>query len=578
MTSFCRICFAANVKMYDLQKSYLKGFYEKLINYDMNEDIINICYICYSVLKKSHNFMLQAIQSNDLLNQLTYKNIEIQNKRLKHNNIFNLNNVILDNVIIINETESLKEERDVKEEYEIELDDTTSIDFKLTDTADVKPSDSEDDVPLSTLNLNNKNNDKTKSKKKRIKFADIKVDAREIILTEEEQVSDMQARARSLNYLNSPYKCNLCYRGFIDPVAYGKHRDKHDEKNGAHKCAICHLRYASGRLMRAHVISTHSRRYECNVCKQLTHTRHQAKEHEQWHNGHTFLCKLCGQIFRKSSSYLTHLRKSHASKHICVSCGASFVSAYGLRVHVAKAHRGDVDTKKDEPISDSFCTECKIQFKTVDAWKRHVIAAHYVFEGKGATCPICKEHVSEAHRFSHMRTHTMRVHAHEFERTPAMTTLSCDHCESKFFNLTKLRTHIKRVHLGYKYDKNIVCETCGKHCTSTAALQYHQRRHSGERPYACPQCSMRFRCREHARIHYRTHSGERPCSCPVCGKAFTQKPALNRHYAIHTGSKPFECQYCAKTFSQSSSLKAHIKTVHLKIPRKASQVVENKIC
>ncbi|XP_038221365.1 zinc finger protein 14-like [Zerene cesonia] len=544
--------------------------------------------------------MLQAIKSNELLNQLAHKDVKTQTDGLKHN-FFNLKIVVLDKIIINNDPESVKEEReDVKEEFEIELDDTASIDYKLSGIANVKPSDSEDDVPLSSLN--DKNPVKNERKRKRRKFAEIKVDAREIILTEEEQITDMQTRARSLNYLNSPYKCDLCYRGFIDPIAFGKHRDKHDEKNGAHKCKICHLRYMSGRLLRAHVISTHSRRYECNICKQLTHTRHQAKEHELWHNGHTYLCKLCGQRFVKSSSYLTHMRKSHASEHICVSCGAGFVSAYGLRMHASKSHRGDVDTKKDEPISDSFCAECKIQFKSVDAWKKHVIAAHYVFKGKGATCPICKEHVSEAHKFSHMRTHTtMRAHAHDYERTPAMTTLSCDHCESKFFNLTKLRTHIKRVHLGYKYDKNIVCESCGKHCTSTAALQYHQRRHSGERPYACPQCAARFRCREHARIHYRTHSGERPYSCPVwcreharihyrthsgerpyscpvCGKAFTQKPALNRHYAIHTGSKPFECQYCAKTFSQSSSLKAHVKTVHLKIPRKVSQVVDNKIC
>jgi hypothetical protein len=60
-------------------------------------------------------------------------------------------------------------------------------------------------------------------------FLGIKPDAKEIILTKEEQLEQMVERSKSLNYINSPYKCDLCYKGFVDAKAYDNHKEKHDE-------------------------------------------------------------------------------------------------------------------------------------------------------------------------------------------------------------------------------------------------------------------------------------------------------------------------------------------------------------
>ncbi|XP_022833877.1 zinc finger protein 271-like isoform X2 [Spodoptera litura] len=114
--------------------------------------------------------------------------------------------------------------------------------------------------------------------------------------------------------------------------------------------------------------------------------------------------------------------------------------------------------------------------------------------------------------------------------------------------------------------KNIVCEVCGKRYASNAALRYHQRVHTGERPYKCTQCSKSFTMPLFLQIHTRTHTGERPYECPLCPKAFSNKAALLRHDRVHTGIKPYECQECGKFFTQSNSLKLHINTVHLKMP------------
>lgn len=55
------------------------------------------------------------------------------------------------------------------------------------------------------------------------------MDAHEIILSKDEQVANLMARSKTLNYILSPYKCELCYKGFVDTKAYENHKMKHDE-------------------------------------------------------------------------------------------------------------------------------------------------------------------------------------------------------------------------------------------------------------------------------------------------------------------------------------------------------------
>ncbi|CAG5001932.1 unnamed protein product [Parnassius apollo] len=237
----------------------------------------------------------------------------------------------------------------------------------------------------------------------------------------------------------------------------------------------------------------------------------------------------------------------------------------------------DEQVNPDGPASERFCSKCNIQFLTSNAWKRHVLTSsqHAVTKESSYQCALCGEQVTPLSRSSHMRYHIRELN---LQYKPTYTndsspTLQCEQCEATFARRSYLEAHVKRVHLGYKYDKNIVCEVCAKKCPSAAALRYHQSTHTGERPVRCPHCPARFAVRARMRVHVRTHTGERPYVCRTCGKRFSQKPSLNCHLRVHTGAKPYACTQCDKRFTQSNSLKLHIRTIHLKLPqiRKSSK-------
>nr|XP_042697410.1 zinc finger and BTB domain-containing protein 7A isoform X1 [Chrysemys picta bellii]XP_042697411.1 zinc finger and BTB domain-containing protein 7A isoform X1 [Chrysemys picta bellii]XP_042697412.1 zinc finger and BTB domain-containing protein 7A isoform X1 [Chrysemys picta bellii]XP_042697413.1 zinc finger and BTB domain-containing protein 7A isoform X1 [Chrysemys picta bellii] len=114
------------------------------------------------------------------------------------------------------------------------------------------------------------------------------------------------------------------------------------------------------------------------------------------------------------------------------------------------------------------------------------------------------------------------------------------------------------------------CPICDKVIQGAGKLPRHIRTHTGEKPYECNICKVRFTSLENCtglvnltqdklKVHMRKHTGEKPYLCQQCGAAFAHNYDLKNHMRVHTGLRPYQCDSCFKTFVRSDHLHRHLK-------------------
>ncbi|XP_054064609.1 zinc finger protein 148 isoform X2 [Rissa tridactyla] len=57
-------------------------------------------------------------------------------------------------------------------------------------------------------------------------------------------------------------------------------------------------------------------------------------------------------------------------------------------------------------------------------------------------------------------------------------------------------------------------------------------------------------------------SGEKPFRCDECGMRFIQKYHMERHKRTHSGEKPYQCEYCLQYFSRTDRVLKHKRMCH----------------
>uniref|UniRef100_A0A8C5PYR0 C2H2-type domain-containing protein n=1 Tax=Leptobrachium leishanense TaxID=445787 RepID=A0A8C5PYR0_9ANUR len=103
----------------------------------------------------------------------------------------------------------------------------------------------------------------------------------------------------------------------------------------------------------------------------------------------------------------------------------------------------------------------------------------------------------------------------------------------------------------------ITCSVCMMQFSRRSNLYRHYRLHIGKEVIPCPECWKKYTGKYNQVSHRRIHKAGRPSVCSECGKFFTHSSLLKAHQRIHTGERPFPCAYCEKRFNKKGNLTRH---------------------
>ncbi|XP_049434283.1 zinc finger protein 131 isoform X1 [Epinephelus fuscoguttatus] len=154
----------------------------------------------------------------------------------------------------------------------------------------------------------------------------------------------------------------------------------------------------------------------------------------------------------------------------------------------------------------------------------------------------------------------------------------CSHCGRAYTREGALKQHINTFHFdaeelsrNQKPQKKVhVCEYCKKHFDHFGHFKEHLRKHTGEKPYECPDCHERFARNSTLKCHMAACQNgagakkgrKKLYECQVCSSVFNSWDQFKDHLVSHTGDKPNHCTMCDMWFTHPKELKAHLKQVH----------------
>ena len=180
--------------------------------------------------------------------------------------------------------------------------------------------------------------------------------------------------------------------------------------------------------------------------------------------------------------------------------------------------------------------------------------------GKNRCCDICGK-ILKGHSYKFHRLKHLREQAEEGDTSIDVAALyfPCDKCDKKYVTRVGLKMHVQKVH---DDSSKFPCPSCGLVFRVQQELTEHERiAHSNDEQFQCKDCGKRFGLLNVLKKHQLTH-GDAQFQCKHCPKVLKTAISLKYHERYHTGEKPFTCSLCGNGYVSKEKLYQHQAGVH----------------